>query len=278
MLEAPEGARLLDPQALGRVESRLRHRGLVPRTAEEMAETLRALGDLSSSELVGPAERLLEELRQDGRAVRIELPGTAEPMRWIAAEDQTRYRRAFPFEGEHDLEAMGSIVRQYLRTHALIGMAELCRRYPIAPELAAEMLDQWVETGGLIRLAPAGPEAECRWAEPENLAEVHRLSVAIRRRESVAVAPEVFADFLLRRQHLHPATRLDGPAGLEAALDQLQGYAATAEFWENELLPRRVKGYQAAWLDDLLAARLLALARGPRWQGRALGRIGSSRF
>jgi len=132
-------------------------------------------------------------------------------------------------------------------------MAELCRRYPIAPELAAEMLDHWVDTGGLIRLAAADPDAECRWAEPENLAEIHRLSVAIRRRESVAVAPEVFADFLLRRQHLHPAMRLDGPGGLQAALEQLQGYAAPAEFWESELLPRRVQGYRRAWLDELLA-------------------------
>ena len=234
-----------------------------------MAETLRALGDLSTTELFGPVERLLEELREDGRAVRIDLPGTAEPMRWVLAEDETRYRRAFPSGGEHDLGALGSIVRQYLRTHALIGMAELCRRYPIAPELAAEMLDHWVETGGLIRLAAAGPEAECRWAEPENLAEIHRLSVAIRRRESVAVAPEVFADFLLRRQHLHPATRLDGPGGLEAALQQLQGYAAAAEFWESEILPRRVRGYRTAWLDDLLATGCW-LWRRPAMAGTSL--------
>ena len=73
LLEAPQGARLLDPQALGRVEGRLRRRGQAPRTAEEMAETLRALGDLSSSELVGPMERFLEELQAEGRAVRIEL-------------------------------------------------------------------------------------------------------------------------------------------------------------------------------------------------------------
>src|SRR5208282_5739825 len=106
-------------------------------------ETLRALGDLSSSELFGPVERMLEELRQQGRVVRIDLPETAEPTRWILAEDETRYRRAFPAEGEHDLDALGSIVRQYLRTHALIGKAELCRHYPIAPELAAEMLDHW---------------------------------------------------------------------------------------------------------------------------------------
>ena len=253
LLESPQRARLLAPQALARVETRLRRLGLVPRTAEEMAEMLRALGDLAGSELFGPIGRLLEELRAEGRAITIDLPGTAEPVRWILVEDEPRYRRAFLSEGEPDLEALGSIVRQYLRTHALIGMEELCRRFPIAPELAMEMLEQWVETGSLICLDPTDSEAECRWAEPENLAEVHRLSVAIRRRESVAVAPEVFADFLYRRQHLHQATRLDGPGGLEAALEQLQGYAAPAEFWESEILPHRVKGYKPVCLDDLLA-------------------------
>ena len=116
LLEAPEGARLLDPQALGRVESRLRRRGLAPRTAEEMAETLRALGDLAGSELFGPAERLLEELRQEGRAV-ADRPYPEPPSR---ALDPGRGRsRAIaapsPSSGEHDLEALGSIVRQYLR-------------------------------------------------------------------------------------------------------------------------------------------------------------------
>ncbi len=255
LLESPQGARLLDPQALGRVESRLRRRGMAPRTVDEMAEMLRAIGDLACSELFGPMEHFLDKLSADGRAIHLELPGTAEPLRWILTEDEPRYRSAFAAHDEPDMEALGTIVRQYLHTHALIGLAEICRRYPIAPEVATELLDQWVGTGGLIRLEPAGADTEagCRWAEPENLAEVHRLSLAIRRRESVAVAPEVFVDFLLRRQRLHPATRLEGPAALEAALEQLQGYAATAELWESELLPRRLKGYQAAWLDDLLA-------------------------
>ena len=65
------------PQAVGRVEGRLRRRGLAPRTAEEMAETLASLGDLSPSELFGPMETLLEELREDRAGPsEITLPGT----------------------------------------------------------------------------------------------------------------------------------------------------------------------------------------------------------
>ena len=77
--------------------------------------------------------------------------------------------------------------------------------------------------------------------------------MAIRRRESVAVLPEVFADFLVRRQHLHPATQLEGPGGVEQVLEQLQGYRGPAAFWESEILPRRVRRYRPAWLDELLA-------------------------
>ena len=194
-------------------------------------------------------------LEDQGRAVPIMLHGTPVPKRWILAEEQDLYRRAFEPEStrEPDAAAIETIVRRYLRTHALIGLAELMRRYPIAPELATELLERWVESGGVIRLAPTDDESEPRWAERDNLADIQRLSVAIRRRESVAVIPEVFADFLVRRQHLHPAAQLEGTAAVESVLDQLRGFAATASFWESEILPRRVRHYRPAWLDELLA-------------------------
>ncbi len=126
LLDGPAGARLLDSQAVGRVQGRLRRRGLDPRSAEEMAETLRALGDLSLSELAGPMERWLAELSAADRAVRIDLAHTAEPQRWILTEDAQRYQQAFPVSGEPDLDAVEAIVRLYLRTHALVGLTELC--------------------------------------------------------------------------------------------------------------------------------------------------------
>ncbi len=52
---------------------------------------------------------------------------------------------------------------------------------------------------------------------------MRRVTVAVRRRESLAVAPEVFADFLLRRQHVHPATRGEGPAFVEVGPGAVAG-------------------------------------------------------
>ena len=65
-----------------------------------MAETLRRLGDLAPGELAGPMLGFLADLEAQGRAVAIELPGTAEPRRWIGAEDAPLYASAFPRDSE----------------------------------------------------------------------------------------------------------------------------------------------------------------------------------
>jgi ATP-dependent Lhr-like helicase len=154
-----------------------------------------------------------------------------------------------------------------LQTHALIGLTDLTMRYPIGAVEAAELLELWCEEGKVVQLGDAGHSAESRWAERGNLREMRRTTVAARRRESLAVQPEVFADFLLRRQYVHPATALgEGSSAVLEVLDQLQGYSAAATSWESEILPRRVKGYRPAWLDE-------ALARGNWfWRAHAQGR------
>ena len=70
----------------------------------------------------------------------------------------------------------------------------------------------------------------------------------------MAVPPEVFADFLVRRQGVHPETRREGSAALALVLEQLQGFAAPADLWESEILPARVSDYRPAWLDEVLAS------------------------
>ena len=76
----------LSPQAIGRVENRLRRLGRPPRTADEMAEHLRLLGDLTHSELSGPMEAFLAELHRCGsgaldRAPRHPRAGALDPRR-----------------------------------------------------------------------------------------------------------------------------------------------------------------------------------------------------
>ncbi|WP_406696862.1 DEAD/DEAH box helicase [Singulisphaera sp. Ch08] len=252
LLDPASQAHWLDPNAIGQVDSRLREVGRPPRTVDEMAETLLRLGDLAPGELSGPMLGFLVELHAQGRAAEIELPGTAEPSRWISAEESILYASAFASEPSD--AGQETIVRRFLSTHALVGLDELLRRYPLDPAAATDLLERWEEQGRLIRLEPAGDSGEPLWAERRNLEEVRRLSIALRRRESVAVSPEVFADFVARRQHVHPATRWEGQAAVALILDQLAGFATPADLWETDILPRRLRDFRAAWLDDLLSA------------------------
>ncbi len=138
-----------------------------------------------------------------------------------------------------------------MRTHALIGLVDLTARYPISPADATELLERWAEEGKAIRIDGLEWADGSQWAERDNLAEMRRATVAARRRESLSVSPEVFADFLLRWQHVHPSTRGEGPAFVETVLQQLQGFAMPARLWESEILPRRVEGFRPAWLDEV---------------------------
>jgi len=217
-----------------------------------MAEHLRLMGDLTPSEICGPMETFLTDLCSQRRALTIQIPGTTEPSRWIGAEEASLYEAAFSPSAVNETEARESIVRRYLRTHALIGLADLTTRYPIAPAQASDLLERWSEDGKVVRVGESDTPELARWAERETLAEMRRATVAVRRGESLAVAPEVFADFLLRRQYVHPATRGEGPAVVEMVLEKLQAFSAPAPIWENEILPRRVAGYRHAWLDEVI--------------------------
>ncbi len=243
----------LDPEAIGRVENRLRHHGRPPRTVDEMAERLRLLGDMTETEVTGPMAVFLAELESAGRALSIELALPREPARWILAEENELYRTAFPIDANGDEESRGTIVRRFLQTHALVGLADLTARYPIPAVEAAELMELWCEEGKVVRIGEEGPQAQPRWAERGNLAEMRRATVAARRRESLAVLPEVFADFVLRRQHALPGSRGEGPESVERTLELLQGFGALASAWESDILPRRVKDYRPAWLDEVMA-------------------------
>jgi ATP-dependent Lhr-like helicase len=264
LLASGSSTDLLDPDAVGRVDRRLRGTGQPPRTADEMAETLRRLGDLAPSELAGPMLGFLVDLQGQGRATTVELAGTSEPSRWINAEDGPLFASAFGAGG--DAESVRSVVRRFVRTRALVGLDELLARYPIDPGQATELLESLAEEGDLVRL-DAGPDgAGSRWAERGNLEEARRLTIAMRRRESVAVSPEVFADFIARRQHAHPDERLEGESAVEVVLGLLQGFAAPLDLWESEILPRRIVGFRPSWLAETFDSR------GWTWRARAEGR------
>ncbi len=266
LLDRDSFDRLLDPSALSRVENRLRGISRPPRSTDEMAETLRRFGDLSDDELFGPMPDFLADLAAAGRSVRITLPGVSYPERWVLNDDLPLYKSAF-FLGDHpDREpALTAIIRLFMSTRTLVDLEAVVSRYPMDRSEASALLEALVVEGDLVRLGST-TDLDTRWANPGNLDEVRRLSLALRRKETVAVPPEVYADFLARRQHVHPETRLEGEPALGLILSQLQRFAAPLEVWESTLLPARLHGFRAAWLETALSQT------GLSWRSLADGR------
>ena len=131
--------------------------------------------------------------------------------------------------------------------------------------------------GKVVRSARPESLSPSRWAERENLTDMRRVTVAVRRRESADGVARGFCRFRAPPPAVHPRARARGPPCLEQVLEQLQAVAAPAPLWESEILPRRVKDYRPAWLDDLLGTRNLALASGSRRPRPGAGRVLSPR-
>jgi ATP-dependent Lhr-like helicase len=248
---------LVDPRAVDQVEHRLRGLGRPPRSPTEMAEWLRRLGDLSLSELHGPMAAFLENLEADGRARRLALPGCRETERWVLTEEAHLYITAFEGKNndEADTEAAAkTILHRFLNTHALVGLADVLDRYPFDLEWARQQLEHWTQTGQAVPIPPETASESWQWASTANLHQVQRSTLAILRHEVSPCPPHQFADFLLRWQRLHPASRQKGAQAFAATLDRLEGLSLPADLWEHTVFPSRIPDYQSRWLDESIAS------------------------
>jgi ATP-dependent Lhr-like helicase len=248
---------LLDPRAIRQVDRRLRGLGQPPRSATEMAEWLRRLGDLSASELEGPMEVFLQELQTDGRAKRLQLPGCREPERWVLAELEYEYQQAFGLvacELARQRGAAEAVLGRYLDTHALVGLSDLLDRYPFERDWASRRLKGWAQGGRVVAIRPSAEADAVQWSAPGNLEQVQRGTLALLRREVITAPAPQFVDFVTRWQGVHPDTRRGGADGLADVLGRLEGVLLPAESWELAVLPSRVLGYRPGWLDDLIGS------------------------
>ncbi|PYK97632.1 MAG: ATP-dependent DNA helicase [Verrucomicrobia bacterium] len=94
-------------------------------------------------------------------------------------------------------------------------------------------------------------EQELEWCDRRLLARIHRLTIHRLRAEIQPVSPAEFQRFLLAWQRVDAEHRAEGPEGVEAVLELLDGYELPAASWEPEVLALRVKEYTPQWLDRL---------------------------
>ncbi len=228
----------IDPAAIDQVHAETTP---TPTTADD-------LHDLLSSLVVVRARddwrALLAELVGRRRAVMIDRDGIEL---WCAAELVDDARRAL----DGDDEAVARTLRGHLEIAGIMTAERLaaCTTLPagrVASGLAALQNDGFALQG---RYTSGATDTE--WVARRLLARMHSYSRRSRRRSVEPATAQDFMRFLLRWQHVAPGTQLGGDAGLTAVLEQLQGFEAAAVAWETGLIARRLRHYDAAWLDRL---------------------------
>src|SRR6202162_4231199 len=96
-----------------------------------------------------------------------------------------------------------------------------------------------------------GSSQETEWCERRLLARIHRLTLGSLRSQIQPATAAQFMRWLLRWQHVAPGTQVLGERGTLEILQQLQGFEAPANSWEQQILARRVADYDPKALDHL---------------------------
>lgn len=253
---------LLDPAVVTETEAQLQWLTTqrAPRDAEDAAELLRLLGDLSAAELAerGVPEDWARSLEAARRAIRVRVAGEE---RWIGIDDAGRYRDALGVALpvgvpeaylEPVTDPLGDLVARYARTHGPFPAATCAARFGLGVFVVEQALKRLSATGRVTsgEFSPEGAGTE--WCDAEVLRMLRRRSLAALRREIEPVPPRVLAAFLPRWHQVGGNAR--GVDALAATIEQVQGVAVPASAWERLVLPARVADYTPPQLDELCAS------------------------
>ena len=216
------------PEALEKQQERTR----LPQDEAQLHSLLMTEGDLEAGELDVPVE-WLASLAAQGRALYI------EPGLWIAAEQEEEYEKAFSMDG---LEEAAAIVRRLLRYRKGHTPGQIGERYFLPEEKVGVILELLYSRGEIV-------EADGIYYHRKLYDRARQSTLKNLRRETATQPGAHYAAFLAGRAK--PYTQADEQ--LKKTLELYCGRMFPVRFWENVLLPRRVRNYSEGMLDRLLA-------------------------
>jgi ATP-dependent helicase Lhr and Lhr-like helicase len=217
----------------------------------------------SVQESVSTRRGVFEELVRQGRAA-VGLSGGRRY--WVATERAKSFGVLFlEARFETALAGVEPEARVHLREEVLgeliAGWMEHCG--PVTTKALSDVLGLAhkeidlallrIEGSGAVLRGKFTEEAsgETEWCGRRLLARIHRLTLGRLRREIEPVTAAQFLRWLFRWHHVVRGTQLAGERGTLEVLRQLQGFEAPANTWEQQILARRVIGYDAKSMDQL---------------------------
>jgi ATP-dependent Lhr-like helicase len=266
------GLGILDAAAIERVQAEAWPRAT---NADELHEALLLAGLMTEAETrrtvpsgetaeAGEADsaKLLAELAHANRVSRLEL---GREIFWLAAERLPMVQRIYP-EAAFSMaalpafvpqkvwerqEAIRELVRGRLEISGPVTAGQLESMFALLPSEVETALLTLEGEGFVLRGRFHADAAETEWCDRRLLARIHRLTINRLRAEIQPVTLEEFQRFLFSWQRVAADHRVEGPEGLEAALQILDGRELPLAAWETAVLQARVTGYDPHWLDRL---------------------------
>ena len=227
----------------------IQERNKLPEDEKQLHSLLMAEGDLAAGELDIPA-KWLDGLAREGRVIYL------EHGLWIAAEQEEEYTVALGLEGciptlpsgidsgseSECREGRLHIVRRMLRYRGGADVGQVAERYGWTADIAEEILEELCLRDEAVKQGDKYYHGM--------LYRRARIKTLKNRREEVRTCPgEAYAALLL--------SRMDSGAlpeeFLRATLKLYAGISLPASYWENILLPARIKNYRETMLDAFLA-------------------------
>ena len=266
----------LDPAAIERVRQEAWPEA---GNAEELHDALHILGFLERGEAHPAWTGFFRELAMQRRVAEWSLANGR--VLWLAAERLPQFWALYPDlrEAGFDLpaeyatqawtpeDALREVLRGRLGGSGPVTVAVLAELLNL-PQTSVEPALYALQSEGVVmrgRFTPGAAEEE--WCERRLLARIHQYTLNRLRREIEPVSSAEFQRFLLRWQHLHSETRMQGAQALAAILAQLEGFEAASSAWEGEILPARLLDYDPAWLDGLCLSGKIVWTRLSPAQG-----------
>ncbi|MHC4199953.1 MAG: Lhr family helicase, partial [Planctomycetota bacterium] len=148
-------------------------------------------------------------------------------------------------------EARLELVGKFLRFHGPVTKYEIMERWGFSEGFVERALAKLHRSGGIAKGEYVPTKSFPQWCWKSSLEEIHRLTLARLRKEMEPATSDEYADFLIRLQHVHPATRLSGIEGLREAVRRVQGLENYQAVYERDVFPARVSDYAPSMLDRL---------------------------
>jgi ATP-dependent Lhr-like helicase len=256
---------LLDPQVIATTHRQLQHLSddRLARDAEGVADLLRVLGPLTEREI---ADRCttddvggwLDGLRAAKRALTVSF---ADQTWWVAVEDIGLLRDgvgvAVPVGvpaafTESVADPLGESLGRYARTRGPFTTHDAAARFGLGLRVTADVLGRLAIDGRLIRGEFTSEIEGDQWCDADVLKILRRRSLAALRAQVEPVSTAAYGRFLPSWQQV--GTHNSGIDGLAAVIDQLAGVPLPASAVEPLVFGQRVRDYQPAMLDELLAS------------------------